>query len=889
MNNGFLENIIKRIVDLPNLTPKWTDVEYIRRSIMRIIYEELKPTISNAVIIWNNQINSSEIPIIEDEFYPHSFKYDSYLKDSITQIEECIYPINGNDAFIKYKNYFKPEIAWWHSVWAFPIFDIYSKSTTVIIFLSSHSDILLSKEQIDFLHKIINEIYNNKISYQQNIVFDFIEQLSDFTRIKRKNKTLFNKYENLSIALEKNKHNIVHFSIWKIDDISKIDFNVIKEKSQNFENIPQSEKQNYRLKSSDSHRIINYVKFLKQAGIIDELKKEGKSELSKFIKVEVFSENDINEKYCLTEQYSKNIGMKINKTIIMYIPIIPMRHNMKTDKTNILCLYINNLQNTIFNNLVTISMLSRKIYESLTLHNQLITNDTTKDILEIQGKDEKFFYNKTANILKKRNECADCYIYMKEKMEDCLRMIIGIEDGNTIDEKMLEDEEIYSTDDNLKISLPLSTKLSNDSEFSKFIHDRIIEISSSKKWDNYYLYYGEYPKQSNSVYSAILIPIKERDSDNKKDFVGFALFINKNVSNGQMGEKYSPYFSAHNELIVSPSIESIYRYKLLRDAIKKKESLLGRIRHEIPHEVNLVTKNAQIIKKYFEDKINNVSNDEERSTYAHKMNEINQLLLSSERIGLYTIFATSINFTKQDILKNQEFLDFNVFLHSMESIFKTDAKAHGVDIKFDDIDANYKCRVSKLYKLAIINIIFNAIRYSRFGTWITIYIGKGIIKVENYGIGIKEEERKKIYIEGYRSKEAKEFTDDGMGFGLFLAKKVIESHNNHYLTHTSDYICKHNYAGIKAFYDFADERRNGLELFNNNYKNKYSWDDYLIKRSELENIIPIDYHYRAIPFNHISNFVINEFKRASIPFDEFERLFFNVNVYKTTFEIKFFN
>lgn len=889
MDNRFFENIIKSFVNTISSNRNTSDENSISHKVMKVICEEFRPAISNAVVLWRNQFNSDEKTIIADEFYPHPFNYKSYFKDEIVHAKECIYPLTGTKALVEYRDYFRSEISWWHQVWAFPIFDMNRSVIAFMVFLSSQSEVLLSKEQINLLQKIVNGAFISELSCQQNAMYDFVEKISDFTRIKRENKTLSNKYENLSLALEVYKSNIVHFSIWKIDDISKDDFNVIKDKSQNFKNVKQEQKQNYLLKSSGSHRVVSYINFLKQTGIVKELQKNDIIDISKFIKFETVTRQHINDGFCLTESYCREIGIEVNKTVILYIPIIPMRHNMKTDKTNILCLYINNIQNTTFRDVVIVSMLSRKIYESLTLHNQLITNDTTKKILEIQGKDEKEFYCEAASILRKRNECGGCYIYMKEKMENSFRLIIGINENDAIDGKCLEEKEITLPDSDTKMLLPLSSAFSKDSEFIQFISNSITKISTSEKYESYYLYYGKYPKDTNDIYSSILIPIKEKNTDRKDCFVGFVLFVNKNDYDGKSKVKYSPYFSAHNELIVSPSIESIYRYKLLREAIKKQELLLGRIRHEIPHEVNLVSQNAQILKRYFEEKINATSDSDEKSTYAHRMNEINQLLLSNERIGLYTSFATSINFTRSEILRSQEFLDFNVFLHSMEAIFKADAKERGVDVKFDDTDANYKCRVSKLYKLAIINIIFNAIRYSRFGNWITIYIGKGIIKVENYGIAIKKEEEKSIYQEGYRGKEAREFTEDGMGFGLFLAKKVIESHHNHYLTHTSEYISENNFAGIKAFYDFADERQNGLELFNTNYKNKFSWDDYFKKRSELEDRIPLGYNPRSISFSHIANFIMNEFRGASIPFAEFERLFFNVNVYKTTFEIKFFN
>jgi hypothetical protein len=59
MDNKLL-NITRCIIDLPY---DYLADESISLSIIRIIYGELRPIISNAVILWNNQANS-------DEFYP---------------------------------------------------------------------------------------------------------------------------------------------------------------------------------------------------------------------------------------------------------------------------------------------------------------------------------------------------------------------------------------------------------------------------------------------------------------------------------------------------------------------------------------------------------------------------------------------------------------------------------------------------------------------------------------------------------------------------------------------------------------------------------------------------------------------------------------------------
>ncbi|GHT38644.1 hypothetical protein AGMMS49965_02690 [Bacteroidia bacterium] len=905
-----IDNIIEQISDLPNLTNEWSEKESVNTTIMRIIYDELRPIISNAVVLWDNSIGK---PIIENEFYPKEFKfnYTPYFEDNIALINKCIYPIKGKDAVLEYRDYLKSAILSWHSICALPIFNKCNNRKGVIILLSYHDDIPLLDKQVDRLQRTINETLSLYADYS------FIVQLSDFTDTERPEKTLSNKYDILSKALKIHKNNIKHFSIWKIDDISDDNFNVIKEKSQHFEDIENEKHQTYKLNSLDnrSHRIIDYVNnSMIGKGIRGELKKGEEStktdrkkiSVSKYIKYATFTEQDINPNSCFTEEYCEKSSIVPNETEIIYIPIVPIRLNVKTDTINVLCLYINNRHDSIFKGSSIISIFSRKVYESLTLHNQLIRNDTTNKVLEVD-KDGDDYYFSVAEILRNKNQCTGCYIYMKEKI-DYLRMVIGTEKkeeeenaSKVISEKKPGKEIVI---DKMRLQLPKAKVFYDDSRFREFLEKSITgeinpNIEQSSKKRDYYLHYGDYPKEPDLVYSAILIPIR----DKKQDFAGFVLFTNKYGSNGSTDQKFSPYFSAHNESIVSPSIESIYRYKLLQDSIKNKDILLRKIRHEIPHEVNLINKQAKEIKDYFieQKKEEEAWNSDHQllEKYSRKISVTNQLALSNTRIELIANFATSVNFTEREILKKRKTLNFTTYINSVKDIFREEAKSKGIDIKFNEEKANYNIeKVSRFYELAIHNIIFNAIRYSRFGTCVEVSMSPGTIEIINYGIGIKPEEKDKIYEENYRGDEAIKFTEDGLGFGLYLAKKVIQAHKNqgitHKLTHQSTELYECNYAGISSFCNFLDSSPNGCRLLNEFIKDdalKVNWLDYQNFRTEMNaRLMQSKYKHNPINKETVSNFIKKEFIATDDGkqnnFDEFRKLFLECNVYKTIFTIK---
>ncbi|MDR1202460.1 MAG: hypothetical protein LBL58_12665, partial [Tannerellaceae bacterium] len=123
----------------------------------------------------------------------------------------------------------------------------------------------------------------------------------------------------------------------------------------------------------------------------------------------------------------------------------------------------------------------------------------------------------------------------------------------------------------------------------------------------------------------------------------------------------------------------------------------------------------------------------------------------------------------------------------------------------------------------------------------------------------------------------------------FIAKEVVEAHNNHTLSCTSELLYDHNYYGIKSFFDFVDKQKQldyGLKLYNNllDEEDKYSKSDYNRNRNQWEDKISPSYQHKSIDFDHISNFINIKFEL----FSTFERLYFNPEVYETTFTIRFY-
>src|SRR3989344_1159215 len=113
------------------------------------------------------------------------------------------------------------------------------------------------------------------------------------------------------------------------------------------------------------------------------------------------------------------------------------------------------------------------------------------------------------------------------------------------------------------------------------------------------------------------------------------------------------------------------------------------------------------------------------------------------------------------------------------------ARNKGIALKFKNETKN-NIRVfgdmDKIHEV-IINLIDNAIKYSGEGKEVVIWLknpangtGRALVGVEDFGIGINPEEIGRLFGKFERTEESKKIRPDGMGLGLYFAKKIVEDH-----------------------------------------------------------------------------------------------------------------
>jgi len=114
--------------------------------------------------------------------------------------------------------------------------------------------------------------------------------------------------------------------------------------------------------------------------------------------------------------------------------------------------------------------------------------------------------------------------------------------------------------------------------------------------------------------------------------------------------------------------------------------------------------------------------------------------------------------------------------------FQEEIKKRGLKLEFKKPDKDLpKVRIDEeKIRLVVENFLDNAIKYSSIGGSLVVAIEKGKeevrVSVTNSGIGVPEEQKKRVFSKFFRGSNAIKTETEGTGLGLFISKNIIEAH-----------------------------------------------------------------------------------------------------------------
>lgn len=212
------------------------------------------------------------------------------------------------------------------------------------------------------------------------------------------------------------------------------------------------------------------------------------------------------------------------------------------------------------------------------------------------------------------------------------------------------------------------------------------------------------------------------------------------------------YYSDQSLMIIEDKTD----FKLLE---KVKSDFISSLSHELRTPLSVAKGSAYLLNDFLE--------DENLKKYAKKITKsidkieriVEQLtLLSMAQLGNYNI--------KLEIINPRIVIE--------EVVEDLREKIEGKNIKLDitcNID-NLKADKFILYTI-LRNLISNAVKYSYKNSEIKVVVNPDMLIVEDNGIGIREEEQKRIFERFFRGSDASKYSK-GSGLGLTIVKYFCE-------------------------------------------------------------------------------------------------------------------
>ena len=128
----------------------------------------------------------------------------------------------------------------------------------------------------------------------------------------------------------------------------------------------------------------------------------------------------------------------------------------------------------------------------------------------------------------------------------------------------------------------------------------------------------------------------------------------------------------------------------------------------------------------------------------------------------------------------KEVLYFDEIIDESINEMKNFAILNQIEIKFEMLDTIEFKGYSNLLKIAIKNLLKNAIQYSNPNSIIIIKSYKKDeffnIDIQDFGIGIASNEQEKIFEKFYRTDKSRNKNSGGTGLGMSIVKKIIDIH-----------------------------------------------------------------------------------------------------------------
>jgi len=228
----------------------------------------------------------------------------------------------------------------------------------------------------------------------------------------------------------------------------------------------------------------------------------------------------------------------------------------------------------------------------------------------------------------------------------------------------------------------------------------------------------------------------------------------------QVARRTSDLEAAHQELHRNLAEE--------KELNRLKGNFISMVTHEIRTPLALILGSSEILSRYL-----NRLTPEKRAGHLHTIESaVARLSVLMEDVLLFSkAEAGRIDF-------NPVAMDVQVFCRQMvDEIRSATSRRCPIELSLTEI-SEPACGDESLLRHILVNLLSNSVKYSPPGTPVKLSVsragGDAVFLVQDRGLGIPEEDRKRMFTPFYRGKNVA--TIQGTGLGLVIVKHCVERH-----------------------------------------------------------------------------------------------------------------
>lgn len=253
------------------------------------------------------------------------------------------------------------------------------------------------------------------------------------------------------------------------------------------------------------------------------------------------------------------------------------------------------------------------------------------------------------------------------------------------------------------------------------------------------------------------------------------VYRNRSIGVLNLQSKTKNYFSAYNlsilKLFSALASLTIYRLELYfeaKNALRTRDLFISMASHELKTPLTIALAYAQLIKKKVREK---------KAVEVESVVKLERSLVTMNNLVKYLLQANQIKSGRLVFERNEVDIR-SVVSQALENftIMYPNRRLHFEDLSHPSQKTMIKGDHTKLVQV-IENVLFNAAKYSPSNTPVSCefkHLEDGMhIIIKDRGVGIPRKDLKKVFNKYYRSSSS---TEEGMGIGLYLVKKIVEKH-----------------------------------------------------------------------------------------------------------------